>query len=40
MILVFAVALILVAGALFWYSSYRQSPKRSAEERTDKAPSI
>jgi hypothetical protein len=37
MIVGFAVALIVVAGALFWYSSYREDRKRSAEERTDNA---
>jgi len=37
MIVVFAVLLILVAGALFWYSSYREDRKRSAEERSDNA---
>jgi len=35
MIVVFAVVVILIAGGLFWYSSYREDRKRSAQERTD-----
>ena len=37
MIVVFAVLLILIAGLLFWYTSYREDRKRTAEERTDNA---